>query len=396
MSFAEDDSKGSDDEPRTGFIVITGTAHNYGIKSASGKFHVFIKKGDPIPTDNPETQTFKTQSAGQRIIAIPVFVCEDLNSDREEKQGDVFVLLPPNLPSGSKIHIKLWLDDSEVFQLTAKLDNGDNLRPAILRGGTDSGAVSTMMDAEALLIQNTDRIPPDARFLIDNQREKVFSVLQSGDYDLARAEADKFMREAAKHLPGDPELEFYRFLNNHQRSEYNWMLLPSELSRSQELEAEVGDAVERHDQQTLEEAKDRLEKFVNNMPFAVTRHTHSDLDIMFRIRPEFPTDAAQLLAWRERIHEQSKILPSELWRCKTAEEFVAKAERLSVLMQQILIDTIEYFDKVEQKAGECGGVGGGKQQAMVCPVPDCGSPMRRDKPSLCEEKGHNILEPGQM
>ncbi len=119
-----------------GNIIIGGIApFHYGIQTTGDKFNVFINKGDPYPTENPQAQLFYTRVPNQRMISIPVYGGTHLDkASANEKQGHVFAILPPGLPQDTPIRIKIWLNSDQIFDLSANLEDGTDLRPLATPG----------------------------------------------------------------------------------------------------------------------------------------------------------------------------------------------------------------------------------------------------------------------
>ncbi len=71
-----------------------------------------------------------------RIINIPVYGGDHLDkASKNTKQGEAFAILPPGLHEKTPVHIKLWLNDDGLFEVSAQLDDGTKLKPWILRIG---------------------------------------------------------------------------------------------------------------------------------------------------------------------------------------------------------------------------------------------------------------------
>ena len=66
---------------------------DYGAQSAGDAFHLFIRKGDPFPTQNPQAQIFRTRVPRQRMVSIPIFGGDARErASANQKQGEAFAV----------------------------------------------------------------------------------------------------------------------------------------------------------------------------------------------------------------------------------------------------------------------------------------------------------------
>ena len=124
--------------------IVLGAPFSYGIQSEGDRFDLFIQQYDlfPTPVDKIRTFLFYTVVPNQRTIRIPIYGGNNLEkASANEKQGEGFTVLPPGLPKGTIVLIKIWLDENCIFGLSAHLENGKFLRPWIIHGELDHKAV---------------------------------------------------------------------------------------------------------------------------------------------------------------------------------------------------------------------------------------------------------------
>jgi molecular chaperone DnaK len=174
-------------------VVIGGIApFHYGTQSLGDKFNVFIRKGDPFPTENPAPHIFYTIRPNQRIFSAPVFGGEKLDcASANEKQGEALAILPPGLPKDTRVAIKLWLDSDGIFALSARLDDGTDLHPWIVKGESDAKAIETIEQVEQMLAARGAQLSQEDAKRLDDVRNRVFDKLRRHDHESALKEAGR-------------------------------------------------------------------------------------------------------------------------------------------------------------------------------------------------------------
>jgi molecular chaperone DnaK (HSP70) len=191
------------------FIEITGVKggiapFHYGVQTAGDRFNVFITKSDgyETPEEKRKVQTFFTRYPDMRMINIPVYGGEDLQSaSKNAKMGEVFAILPANLPQETPIRIKLWLNKEGYFELNAQLDDGTDLHPWILRGEGDQLAIETFVKAEAEKAKKEHVFTPEEKAKAEEMRNTILDKLKSKKFDEAREKANellKYVEDAGK------------------------------------------------------------------------------------------------------------------------------------------------------------------------------------------------------
>jgi molecular chaperone DnaK (HSP70) len=108
----------------------------YGIPVAGG-FKPFINRGEPISIARGRPpQLVHPPFDGARMVSLSVFGRENLDgTGKNEKQCEAFAVLPQGLSVNTGIRLKIWLNENELFELGAVLENGVDLKPRVVRGG---------------------------------------------------------------------------------------------------------------------------------------------------------------------------------------------------------------------------------------------------------------------
>ena len=96
------------------------------------------------------------------MISIPVYGGDNLEkASANEKQGEAFAILPLGLPQGTSVRLRLWLNSNGIFELTAHLENGTDLKPWIVeKGEANEKAIRAIERVEQLLAQKGDASAP--------------------------------------------------------------------------------------------------------------------------------------------------------------------------------------------------------------------------------------------
>jgi len=166
------------------------TPFSYGFQGSNDAYLVCIQKGEVYPTVNPRIHTFFTQTRNQRMFSITLYGGDNMEkASQNEKQGEAFAVLPPGLPSGAPIRIRIWLDSDGVFDLAAYLEDGTNLEPVILMGEKDNKVVQEIEDMEAAFEE--EALNPEKKARLEKVRNEAFDKLRKKDVDGAREQAAK-------------------------------------------------------------------------------------------------------------------------------------------------------------------------------------------------------------
>ena len=174
---------------------------HYGILDAEDRFHVFVNKNDPYPTDEPVAREFRTRMPGQRIVSLPYYGRPRVDSPVDaEKQGEAFTMLPPDLPKGTRYWVKLGLDGEGIMgEPHMALERGRRLRTLITRGEDDAKAVKMLERMELVAGEKAAVATPEERVALEDARLRVFDSLmrrQEQGMGGALAEAERVLEMA--------------------------------------------------------------------------------------------------------------------------------------------------------------------------------------------------------
>jgi molecular chaperone DnaK (HSP70) len=292
-------------------VTVGGIApFHYGTQTAGDRFNLFIRKGDSYPTEEPKTQTFYTRAPRQRMVSIPVYGGDNLETaSANELQGQAYAILPPDLPSDTPVRITLALDDDGVFVLTAYLGDGRRLDPWIVKGDADAAAIEGLERAEAALAAKAGALSPQERARLERLREAVFDRMKARDFDGAVDEAERLEKEVADATPvgtgggagggmstRDKAEALTRFAE-FVLSEYAWAFDdPNMVYRITKAVEETKEALARGDEARLKQAVAALDKVTDDLPQAVQAFLALKSAILSQIQPADPATAASLLA----------------------------------------------------------------------------------------------------
>jgi len=163
------------------------------------EYSVFINKGDeyPTPEEDRNFQTFETGYPNQRWVSIPVYGGDNFKEPRKnDKQGEALAILPPNLPEGSPIHIKLWLNKDGFFEIKARLEDKTELNPWILRGEIDQKTYENIIECEEKFKRKENSLKNDEK----NKAKNLFNEILDHLKDKKSEEANKKVEELSKYL----------------------------------------------------------------------------------------------------------------------------------------------------------------------------------------------------
>ena len=294
-------------------IMVSAVApFNYGVQLAHDEFSVFIAKGEPFPTESSRSMTFYTASPNARMISIPVYGGEALTSaSRNEKQGEAFAILPPRLPQGTAIRVRLWLDGDGVFGVAAHLETGADLRPWIVKGERDAKAIEAVQGVERLLATKGDAVSPDELGEMERKREGIFDEMRVGNFavalQLAAGLADMADKAGSDSLwtRGENLIGVAEYILNR----YAWLLDADQRSRIESGVQAVKSARGDTSPVGLRELNDRilaLNNIVTGAPELVVMFFAIRNAIHARIHPQEPMLALCLVEDLDEVEEEYK------------------------------------------------------------------------------------------
>ena len=341
-------------------VVCHGIApFSYGAQTAGDTYNVYIKKNDQVPTPESDrmTLTFYTRQPNQRMIAIPVYGGDNLEkASANEKQGEAFAVLPPGLPKGAPVRIRIWLNSNGIFELAAFLEDGTNLEPLVLEGYKDQKAVEKIEEVEAAF--HEESLDPEKRARLEQARNEAFNRLKRKDYEGALEQARRVNEIADESEQADQSdalkakcdglVNFTQFV----LQEYSWALPAERVYEMNKLLEEVRQALQGGDQVALKQKCEQLDTATNKLPQIVNVLMGVRGAINTRIRPIDPEKAQELFEELERIEQGLKSNSS-----------AAKGQFEAFLKK--LTQVIEAMPKaVVQKCPDCGAPTQGKR---ICP-----------------------------
>lgn len=284
---------------------------SYGIEGAGGRMVVFVTKGEPFPTPEPRVHVFRTQTPNARIIALPIFGGDDLeHASTNERQGDAFAILPRGLPAHTPVRVELWLNAGGQFEVSARLQDGTDLRPWVtVKGESQERAVAELEEIERVLGKKASNADGATLDRIDAARERVFDEMRAGRFDDALAtvrdlrdstEAIGARDEAAARAKKAENLVgFTRMLLDH----FAWAFEPARREDLNRLSEETTRALRSRDRAGLEAAVTALDEATDDLPLPVQWLLGLRAAIGMRIRPFDPATATRLLADLDPIEQ---------------------------------------------------------------------------------------------
>ncbi|MBI4260018.1 MAG: Hsp70 family protein [Actinobacteria bacterium] len=352
-----------DEEPGPALGVLRPVApFHYGARSANDAFTVFVRKGDPYPTGEPQMHEFQTGVPNARMISIPIYGGDDLvRASNNERQGEAFAILPSGLPKGAGVRIRLWLDADGVFRLSAHLQDGRDLQPLVVQKGEAlDRAIATLERVEELLGTKSTHATPEELKGVERAREEVFTHMLAGREHDALAEVEGLekvvgglgsdVRKQAENLIG-----FTEFVTGR----YRWAFDPARADRLDDLVEKTRAALVGDDPEILETRVGQLDRETDELPDAVTLLLGMRQVIAVRIRPYDPATAASLATELSQIEEAF-----------ASGDFAGGERRLAALVPKIEAA----FESVPAPAGGLVCKNGHRYPGgRWCPVPGCGA-----------------------
>ena len=295
---------------------LTLAPFSYGIQTAGDKFSIFVHKGDTVPT--PESgiiaQTCYTRIPDQRIISIPVYGGNNLeNASMNDKQGLASAFLPSKCPIGTAVYIKLWLNDKGFFELTAKLDDGIDLKPRILRGKGNQRVEDKLIDIENKLDHNKLFMTPDEKREIDNSINEILDDIQNENITGAMEKAENLQKKidhVDPPLPPDSWVlaENMIALAKYIVVEYSW-LIGASTYKLNDLTEQLRYAIDKNDHSQGElkskELEAELNKLFESNP-ALGMLLDRKMAINMRVEPNDPVLASRFRVELSNIENELK------------------------------------------------------------------------------------------
>ena len=305
---------------------------NYGIQTAGDQFNIFIYKSDsyPTPEEKKAPQTFYTRFQNQRIISIPVYGGDHIEAaGKNEKMGDAFAILPPHCPERTAIRIKLWLDNSGIFDLNAHLENGSPIKSLILRGGLDGKAVDSYTHCLELYAKQKEYMKPDKAKELDKKVDDVLMDLGDNRFDDAIKKAEELKKDldniTPQEAPTDEAMIAIGF-GRHIVNEYAWLLgrsayiinslieelesaikqkdIPAKKEKTKELMYTINEQVKGKLLGALIGARNAIRSFVEPNNIAVARGFNEKLDEVEKAYKNNNVEADEMLdTFYKRLNE---------------------------------------------------------------------------------------------
>ena len=337
--------------------------YHYGTQTAGDVFNLFVTKGDPLPTENPQTQTFYTRAPNQRMVSIPVYGGDDLEAaSTNVLQGEAFALLPPDLPAESPVRIKLSIDGNQDFGISSYLADGTNLDPwVVTRGEADAAAIKGLERLEELMAKQADEMSPTAMRDLEDGRDVALEQMRQRDFEGAIRQVQAVEKEAKEVVPDD-ELELLR-----QKAEnlitfaqfvlhqYSWAFKddPAKVAQLTKLIDETKEALAEGDDARLQQRVAALDQATDRLPQTVTVFLTLKTAIASKIQPQEPVQAATLMAELDEIEEAFKV-----------------GDMAAIVKLQALAKKIGEWEGPERDTDKCDICGAERFGQRICP--NCG------------------------
>ncbi len=330
---------------------------HYGIQTTGDKFNIFIQKNEhyPKPESEIEYQTFQTLHNEQRIISLPVYGGENLEKASEnDKQGEAFAVLPPRCSKGTKILVKLWLNSDGIFELTARMETGQELKPWILRGEQDQRAKDRIMKILDRLDKNADNLNLEEKEKVFEHQEQMLDDFNRGNYDDAEAKVQKV--ESVLDNKKDPSPKGKRFEATSQYAKflidrYGWLMGSSVVDQ---LNGLLQKGQQSTDEVERDQAANELEKKISEV-----MQSNQVLKVLFEafiainsiIKPQDPITATELLQELEEIENALKNRDPD-----AVEKLRSHLDRVGKIIDEILVIKCSEcgHDNNREKMGEQG------------------------------------------
>ncbi len=293
---------------------VESAPFHYGALTSGGGFAVFVKKGDPCPTQNPVTKSFTAPSAEARMIAIPIYGRDDIeNPEIDERQAIVFAVLPPNPKRKAQtILVTLKLLSNKEFKVDAQLEDGRQLHPWRMIGEKDQKAMEIMQQGEQEAFSKRDFISPDIQIKLNALRDKFYAAMEAHNFEQAMEIAEELLnvakgitdkpitiREKLMGIVGYTEFLLHR---------YDKMMDPDLAYQLNKMKEEGKHALELDDTGEMQTAFDQLDAATDRIPQHVQMLLGMRMAIARRVRP---IDVATAANFEERLNEAEELLMQE-------------------------------------------------------------------------------------
>lgn len=267
------------DAPLSPIRVGSIVPFHFGVQTAGDKFNIFIRKGETYPTPEEKRiiQTFYTQFPNQRIVSIPVYGGEEIDvASKNIKQGEAFAILPPHCPQGTCVLIKLWLDENKNFNITAKLENGRELNPWILRGDLDQKAVEILHKSVETIAKEGDALTLTEKKEVEKLHNEVLDAIQKKEFERAEKKVEevlKLVENAVK--KGDPLMEQAEGIIGYAKyivNNYGWLIGSDAAYILNNLIGNLQEAIDKKERTLVEnkinELNTEIEKLMETRDFS--------------------------------------------------------------------------------------------------------------------------------
>lgn len=313
------------------------TPRSYGIQSSGDQYNVFINKGDAAPTDikHRNTQTFTTQHP--RFIAIPVYGGEDKEAaSNNEIQSEAFAILPRGCTIGTKVNIRLWLNNDNGFEVEAWLQSdGTRLKPVLFRGHGMEKAFEELLEMEKVWEETKGKVysqDEDKGLEMEEKKEDIYSKIKDKKEVDALKAIRKFKDELRKPI-GNPQQppHFLSYVVEGMVSKYEWSI-PSK---------DIEETRTKIDQNRSNEISDKeFEKWFTNQFLMKNPHIMILADMEMLIMNLEKEDSQKAMEFRNRFN-------GIIERLKKGN--MAALQELQTLDKNIK----DYFDQIKPKGVVC-------------------------------------------
>jgi molecular chaperone DnaK (HSP70) len=282
---------------------------DYGAQTAGDQFQVFVRKGDPFPTQEAVAQVFRTRVARQRMISIPIFGGDHHDrASANERQGEAFAVLPSDLPAGTPVRVKLWLNSDGIFELSAHLDDGRDLQAWTVHGEQDAKAIEAIENVERVVGEQAQGMTPELAREVEQARSRAFDKLRKRDFNGAREEAERLeqrMKQAPAEAQGDVRKRAKGLLGwtDFVLQQYGWAFHPDDAQRISKLAEDTRAALGSRNDQLVGERLAALDEGTSYLPKLVNVLLGIRHAITARIRTADPNRSAAMLRRLEDLEQ---------------------------------------------------------------------------------------------
>ena len=172
---------------------LMASPSSYGMQIKDNAYVLFVKKNDPYPTPSERrvSHSVRIGNQGQRIIELPIYggnsfipTGADTYASRggNDLQGTLVAFLPPNVPAGALVQVKLWLNEDGVIEASARLSDGLELKPWIMKGKTDSQAFELLKRVQGEYKHTRGKLSKEERAAFEKDYEKMLAFMEAGQF----------------------------------------------------------------------------------------------------------------------------------------------------------------------------------------------------------------------